>query len=155
VVDAPRQTDFALLWGGFFGLIGLVFSGLYPGSMVGVPGERFSNMAPPTFLMVSLLLFQIGVVEVLRPPMETILERPRWNAVNELINRLALPLFLFHMTGLAVWWFISWLVTRDLSDRTPDTVWWLTRPLAVIGPLLCTLPVIALFGRRWIRRPAA
>jgi hypothetical protein len=153
VVDAPRQTDFALLWGGLFGLIGLVFSGLYPGSMVGVPGERFSNMAPPTFLMVSLLLFQIGVVEVLRPRMETILERPRWKAVNELINRFALPLFLFHMTGLAVWWFISWLVTRDLSDRTPDTVWWLTRPLAVIGPLLCTLPVIALFGRRWINRP--
>jgi hypothetical protein len=35
------------------------------------------------------------------------------------------------------------------AHRTPpDAVWWLSRPLAVIGPLLCTLPVIYLFGRR-------
>jgi len=31
------------------------------------------------------------------------------------------------------------------------------RPLSVIGPLLCTLPVIFVFGRRWTRasRPSA
>ena len=28
-----------LLFGGLFLLVGLVFSGLYPGSMVGVPGQ--------------------------------------------------------------------------------------------------------------------
>ncbi|HET6215073.1 MAG TPA: acyltransferase, partial [Micromonosporaceae bacterium] len=67
VVEAPRRTDWALLWGGLFGLVGLVFSGLYPPSMVGVPGERFSNMAPPAFVIVALLLFQIGVTELLRP----------------------------------------------------------------------------------------
>ena len=27
--------------------------------------------------------------------------------------------------------------------------WWLLRPVAIIGPLLATLPVIYLFGRRW------
>ncbi|MFC7479433.1 acyltransferase [Luedemannella flava] len=74
VVAMPRQTDWSLLWGGLFGLAGLVGSGLYPGSMVGVPGERFSNMAPPTFVMVALLIFQIGVVEVLRPTLT-----PAWN----------------------------------------------------------------------------
>jgi S-adenosylmethionine hydrolase len=35
IVDAPRTNDWALLWTGLFGLIGLVGSGLYPGTMVG------------------------------------------------------------------------------------------------------------------------
>jgi peptidoglycan/LPS O-acetylase OafA/YrhL len=153
VVDAPRQLDWSLLWAGLFGLVGLVFSGLYPGSMVGVPGERFSNMAPPTFLIVALLIFQIGVVEVLRPRMALILERPRWRVANDLINRFALPLFLFHMTGMAVSRFLVWLATGNLDDPMPDAGWWLMRPLAVIGPLLCTLPVIWLFGRNWVKPP--
>ncbi len=154
VVKAPRQIDLSLLWGGLFGLVGLVFSGLYPGSMVGVPGERFSNMAPPTFVMVALLLFQIGAVEVLRPAMTDRLDRPRWRTVNEVINRFALPLFLFHTTGMAIARFLSWrFLGDDLQDKPVDAVWWATRPLAVIFPLLCTLPVIYLFGRRWVRAP--
>jgi hypothetical protein len=154
VVAAPRQVDWSLLWAGLFGLAGLVFSGLYPGSMVGVPGERFSNMAPPTFVIVALLLFQIGVVEVLRPSMVVLLERPRWTLVNETINRFALPLFLFHTTGMAIARFIMWrFFGDDLDDGPPDWSWWLLRPLAVLLPLLCTLPVIYLFGRRWVAKP--
>ena len=37
--------------------------------------------------------------------------------------------------------------------REPTFWWWLSRPLAFIGPLLFTLPVIYLFGRRWMRKP--
>ena len=53
--------------------------------------------------------------------------------------------------------FVTWLVFDvELDDRTPpDAVWWLSRPLAVIGPLLCTLPVIYVFGRRGRRTPPA
>jgi peptidoglycan/LPS O-acetylase OafA/YrhL len=152
IVNAPRQVDLAMLWAGLFGLVGMVFSGLYPGSMVGVPGERWSNMAPPTFVMVALLLFQIGVIEVLRPTMERVLQRPRWRLVNDTINRFALPLFLFHSTGMAIARFLLWFWTGHKSDRYPDLVWWLTRPLYLIGPLICTLPVIMLFGRRWVRQ---
>jgi peptidoglycan/LPS O-acetylase OafA/YrhL len=155
VVDAPRRVDWALLWSGLFGLVGLVFSGLYPGSMVGVPGERLSNMAPPTFVMVALLLFQIGAVEVLRPTMERVLRRPYWHTANETINRFALPLFLFHITGMAISRFLFWLWDRRLNDPSPDLIWWLSRPLAVIGPLVCTLPVIVFFGRRWGRSRTA
>ncbi|WP_283138283.1 acyltransferase family protein [Rhizohabitans arisaemae] len=155
IVRLPRRYDVALLWTGLFALFGLVFSGIYPGSMVGVPGDRLSNMAPPTFVIVALLIFQIGVVEVARPGMERLLERPLWHRVNETINRFALPLFLFHTTGMAIarglgWWFFG----NGFDDRVPpDLLWWIARPVAVIGPLLCTLPVIALFGRRWTRPP--
>ncbi len=156
VVDATRQFDWALLWAGLFGLVGLVSSGLYPASMVGVPGDRFSNMAPPTFVIVALLLFQIGTVELLRPTMERLLTRPRWRTVNQTVNRFALPLFLFHSTGMA----IALVLFRVLhlsrvGDRPTDLSWswWLMRPLALVAPLLCTLPVIALFGRRWAGAP--
>jgi len=160
LVDAPRRLDLALLWTGLFGLTGLVGSGLYPGSMVGVPGDKWSNMAPPTFVIIALLAFQMGVAEVLRPRMQRVLRRPRWAKANELINRFSLPLFLFHTTGMALYLVIGWalLGQRFVGNPEPDLLWWLERPIAVLGPLLCTLPVIWIFGRRWVsdarrRRP--
>ncbi|MGW5683979.1 acyltransferase family protein [Nonomuraea sp. NPDC003754] len=149
IVALPRRYDVAVLWTGLFGLFGLVYSGLYPGSMVGVPGDKLSNMAPPTFVIVALLIFQIGLVEVLRPTMERVLERPAWKRVNDTINRFALPLFLFHTTGMAIalgaWWALFGFPS---ADPRPNLMWWLERPFAIIGPLLCTLPVIYLFSRR-------
>jgi hypothetical protein len=152
IVDAPRHNDWALLWTGLFGLVGLVASGLYPGSMVGVPGERFSNVGPPTFVIVALLLFQIGVVELLRPRMRVLLARPRWKRANTLINDVALPLYLVHTTGMALFLFLVWLAFGlDFEARANvDAGWWLSRPLAIIGPLLCTIPVLWLF--RWVQR---
>jgi hypothetical protein len=152
IVDAPRRTDWSLLWAGLFGLVGLVGSGLYPGSMVGVPGERFSNMAPPTFVIVALLIFQVGVVELLRPKMQEVLQRDRWRRANDLINRFSLPLYLVHTTGLAVFLFLAWLLFGyEFTDHTDSPhltlMYWVTRPLAIVGPLVCTLPVIVLFTK--------
>ncbi|MBB2912559.1 hypothetical protein FHS43_003842 [Streptosporangium becharense] len=152
VVRLPRRFDAALLWTGLFALFGLVYSGIYPGSMVGVPGDRLSNMAPPTFVIVALLTFQVGLVEMVRPFMERLLERPGWQRVNETVNRFALPLFLFHTTGMAIWVALTWGLLGGApaaSVAPPDVFWWLERPLAVGGALVCTLPVIMLFGRRW------
>ncbi|MGS2644986.1 acyltransferase family protein [Streptosporangium sp. G12] len=154
VVALPRRFDVAILWTGLFALFGLVYSGIYPGSMVGVPGDKLSNMAPPTFVIVALLIFQIGLVEVLRPSMERLLERPRWQRVNETVNRFALPLFLFHTTGMAIWVALTWWLAGGGPGAgvRPDLFWWLERPLAVAGALVCTLPVIMLFGRKWTAR---
>ncbi|MFZ4718541.1 MAG: acyltransferase family protein [Ilumatobacteraceae bacterium] len=151
IVRAPRHTDWTMLYAGLFALAGLVFSGLYPGSMVGVPGER-SNMAPPTLVIVALVVFQAGVAEIMRPTMEVVLERPRWKRANSLINRFSMPLFLFHTTGMALWLAVRYLINGQNNDtREPTLNWWLFRPLSFIGPLLFTLPVIYLFGRRWVK----
>ena len=148
---ATRRVDWALLWAGLFGLAGLVFSGLYPGSMVGVPGER-SNMAPPTLCIVALVLFQAGVAEVLRPSMERRLPRPQWTQVNEVINRFSMPLFLFHTTGMALSRAVSYAIAGGENEATkPTGWWWLSRPLSFVLPLLFTMPVILLFGRRWVK----
>ena len=148
---ASRRADWTMLWGGLAGLAGLVFSGLYPGSMVGVPGER-SNMAPPTLCIVALVFFQAGVAEIIRPRIEPRLVEGGWRWFNERMRRFALPLFLFHSTGLALYLAVVYAVRgRNNEPRTPDLGWWLTRPLAFIGPLVVTIPVILLFGKQWVR----
>lgn len=153
LVRAPRQVDASLMWAGLFGLIGLVGSGLYPGSMVGVPGET-SNMAPPTLCIVALLAFQVGTAEIARPGLSRWLERPGPSRFVEVINRFAMPVFLFHTTGMAIGRGIIYAWNGRLAEATvPDLRWWLERPLYIAVSLVCTLPVIWLFNRRGRPRP--
>jgi len=155
IVSAHRRVAWSLALGGLFGLSALVYSDRYPGSMVGVPGDRFSNMAPPTMCIVALVFFQAGIAVLIRPRVvERLRTRVRWATVNRVVNRFSMPLFLFHSTGLAI---AFWLGRRVgfYSKREPDLRWWLFRPVSFIVPLLFTLPVIFLFGRRWLKDSGA
>lgn len=177
IAAGGRRMAWAFVWGGLFTLTALVYSGTYPGSMVGVPGDKFSNMAPPTVTIVALVFFQIGVIMLLRPWVsERLRTSARWQRVNETVNRYSMPLFLFHTTGFAIAIAIGFaiglntaggradLASRGLDvvnwvgtlfglqpQRRPDPLWWALRPFSFILPLLCTLPLIWLFGRRWTK----
>lgn len=151
VAGGPR-AGWAFLWAGLFALSALVYSGQYPGSMVGVPGDKFSNMAPPTICILALVSFQAGVAVLLRPWVLHRLETSRrWAAFNDVINRFSMPLFLFHTTGLAIAFWIGNRYFGLYAKRQPDLRWWAFRPVSFVGPLLFTLPVIYLFGRRWVK----
>jgi hypothetical protein len=145
-----RQQARIMTFAGLFGLIGLVFSGLYPGSMVGVPGED-SNMAPPTLCIIALTVLQVGVAELIRPSVLHALGRGgAFARATGVFTRFALPLFLFHTTGMALSRGVEWSIFGTQVEGTePTLMWWVLRPVAIIGPLLATLPVIYLFGRRW------
>ena len=72
------------------------------------------------------------------------------------ITRFALPLFLFHTTGMALSRAVEWTIFGNRTEAVQISwSWWLLRPVAIIGPLLATLPVIWLFGRRWQNKPPA
>lgn len=150
--QAPRfrQQAKVMTAAGLFALVGLVFSGLYPGSMVGVPGED-SNMAPPTVCIVALMVFQAGVAELLRPAVLHALGKGgAFAKATTVFTRFALPLFLFHTTGMALSRGVEWSIFGPQTEAVePTLMWWLLRPVSVVGPLLATLPVIYLFGRRW------
>lgn len=153
LLAAGRRTAWGLAWTGLFVLAALVGSGIYPGSMVGVPGERFSNMAPPTICIIALLLFQAGVALLLRPwVLHKLQTSERWAATSAVINRFSLPLFLFHSTGMALWAAFGHFVLHSRNQREPTMQWWLTRPFAFIGPLIFTLPIIFLLGRRYVKK---
>lgn len=154
LVALGRRVAWGMMWGGLFGLAALVGSRLYPGSMVGVPGEKVSNMAPPTICILALLLFQAGVALLIRPwVLERLRTSARWATVSEVINRFSLPLFLFHSTGMALWAAFGHFVLHDEQVRRPDLQWWLSRPIAFVGPLVLTLPIIFVLGRQYVKKP--
>ena len=154
LVAVGRRLAWGMMWGGLFTLAALVGSRIYPGSMVGVPGEKFSNMAPPTITILALLMFQAGVALLLRPwVLGRLQTSERWARTNDVINRFSLPLFLFHSTGMALWAAFGHFVLHNEQIRRPDAQWWLTRPIAFVGPLILTLPVILLLGRKYVKKP--
>jgi hypothetical protein len=154
LVAMGRRVAWGLTWAGLFTLTALVGSRIYPGSMVGVPGEKFSNMAPPTICILALLMFQAGVALLVRPwVLHRLRTSDRWAHTSDVINRFSLPLFLFHSTGMALWAAFGHFVLHSDQLRRPDAQWWLTRPIAFVGPLVLTLPVILVLGRQYVKKP--
>lgn len=153
MVDAYRRLGWMMLFSGMFTLLALTGTGLYPRSMVGVPGDDISNMGPPTLAMVGLVMLQAGLALLLRPAVLRRLESSRrWQWFNTVANNFALPVYLFHTTGMAIAIGLLYLLFGYLPPSTPDLAWWLTRPLWLLLPLLCTLPIIYLFSGRVTRK---
>ncbi len=144
---APRRFGHVLVLIGFGALLGLTNMGLYPRSMVGTTSalDRFSNMGPPTLPIVALLVLQTGLVVTYRDRLEAWAQRPAVAARVGWLSRNAMPVFLWHSVGFATFFVVmraAWTV-----PESPSALWWVTRPLWLIGPALCTLPLMALSAR--------
>ena len=154
LAEAPRQVAWSLLWAGGFALVALTSFGLYPRSMVGVPGDRFSNMGPPTLVIGALLLLQVGLALLVR---EWVIDRlhtsRRWAAVNEIANRFSLPVYLFHTSAFALAVAAGYLIFGYAPPAVANAEWWAQRPLWLMLPALMVGPVIWLFARRAPRVP--
>lgn len=80
--------------------------------------------------------------------MLTRMERPRWVRFRTLVNTYAMPLYLLHSTGMAIALYGFWRLTGRRADTIEISgMWWATRPLAVVVPLLITLPLLWGYGR--------
>jgi hypothetical protein len=105
LLRAPRAVGYGLVALGVAGLVGLLTLG-YPGSMVGVPGERWSNMSPPTLAIVALTVLQVGLVRLGHPAVPRFLARH--TAVLDVANRYGMPVFLFHLTAFLLAQAVGW-----------------------------------------------
>ncbi|MFD0422771.1 acyltransferase family protein [Streptomyces parvus] len=148
-----RLRRAALLAGG--GLVtatALVAFGPYPLSMVGMPGEKVSNMAPPTLALLAHGLWLVGAVELLRAPAARVLERPRvWRTVVA-ANGVAMTAFLWHLT--AMFGVYGALLALDVALPEPaSAVWWAQVPLRLALAAALTAALVAAF--RTFERPAA
>ena len=147
-INMPRQQIWGVVWGGLFGLIGLVWAGLYPASMVGVPGDKFSNMAPPSLAIVALLVFQVGVLMLIRPWVMERIDRPRWTWFTNKLSDYSMPLYLLHTTGMVISVVVVYIITGERYELwSVSGWWWITRPLAIILPFIATLPLLLLYGK--------
>ncbi|MET8883066.1 acyltransferase family protein [Streptomyces rubiginosohelvolus] len=148
-----RLRRAALLAGG--GLVtaaALVALGPYPLSMVGMPGEKVSNMAPPTLALLAHGLWLVGAVELLRAPAARLLERPRvWRTVVA-ANGVAMTAFLWHLT--AMFGVYGALLALDVALPEPaSAAWWTQVPLRLALAAALTAALVAAF--RTFERPAA
>lgn len=139
---APKRFGHALMLIGFSGLVGLTNMGLYPRSMVGTTSaaDRFSNMGPPTLPILALLIFQVGLVVAHRDRIVEVAARPRVQRFIAWLSANAMPLFLWHAVGFAMFYALMRFIASVPEE--PSVEWWLTRPLWVVGPALCTLPLL-------------
>ena len=131
---------------GYGAMLLAVTVGPYPTSMVGLPGEEVSNMAPPTAALLAQGIGICGLAVVLRPVMTRVLGRARVWAAVVVASPYAMTAFLWHLTAL-----MAVLVTaRAVGVEQPAVAsvgWWLTRPLLFAVLALVTAALVAVFVR--------
>jgi hypothetical protein len=131
---------------GYGAMLLAVTVGPYPTSMVGLPGEEVSNMAPPTAALLAQGIGICGLAVVLRPVMTGVLARARVWAAVVVVSPFAMTAFLWHLTAL-----MAVLVTaRAVGVEQPAVAsvgWWLTRPLLFALLALVTTALVAVFVR--------
>ncbi|HVM35609.1 MAG TPA: acyltransferase [Actinomycetota bacterium] len=154
LVRAGRRGHLALAAAGLLGLMVLTSTPVYPGSMVGLPTDRVSNMDPPTICIIALAMWQVGVAMIARERVSRRLARDRtWAAVIG-INTVIMTSFLWHLSALL----IAVGILYPLGWPQPQggtTAWWLLRIpwISILAAILFGL--VALFGRFERPRPHA
>ncbi|MER5342201.1 acyltransferase [Streptomyces mirabilis] len=144
--DGKLRRPYLLAGAGLAGVVLLVAYGPYPLSMVGMPGEKISNMAPPTFALLCHGLWLVGGVESLRGPARRWLRRPRvWRAVVA-ANGVSMTAFLWHLTAmLGVY---GALLALGVGLPEPATgAWWAQVPVRVVVAGGVTALLVTVFRR--------
>lgn len=131
---------------GLAGMVALMTFGPYPGSMVGLSTDEFSNMDPPTLMILALILWEVGAAMMLRAVVSRWLGRLRVWAGVIFVNSVIMTIFLWHLTamlaGIGVLYPLGWPQPPVGSGE-----WWALRPVWV-GTLVVVLSgFVLLFGR--------
>ncbi|BCJ47437.1 acyltransferase [Actinoplanes ianthinogenes] len=102
-----RRHGLALTVGGVVAGAVLVLVAGYPASAVGVPGDNWSNLDPPSLFALALAAAQLGVFLLLRPRLAAGLRRPALWLPVVVLNLAAMTLFCWHQTALLLVSFAS------------------------------------------------
>ncbi|MGQ0849266.1 MAG: acyltransferase family protein [Actinomycetota bacterium] len=132
----------------------LVGLGPYPVAMVGFTTEGITNTFPPKVTLITIALLQAGLLLALEGPTRRLLDRTRVWAATILVNGRIMTLYLWHLTAMvAVIGGSLLLGGLGLRVAADTPVWWLTRPLWMLGLTVATLPFLVVFGRYERPRP--
>ncbi|MEU9377931.1 acyltransferase [Streptomyces sp. NPDC048255] len=144
--DGRIRRPALLAAAGLAGAVLLVAYGPYPLSMVGMPGERVSNMAPPTFALLCHGMWLVGAVQLLARPATAWLRRPRvWRGVVA-ANGIAMTAFLWHLSAMLGVYGVQ--LALGLALPAPaSAAWWAQVPVRVLAAIALTGLFVALFRR--------
>jgi H+/Cl- antiporter ClcA len=103
-------------------------------------------------MMLSMALWSIGAVMLLRPYLASWLRRLRvWKTVIA-VNVVVMTLFLWHMTAYLIAVLVLWPLGFGKQGDTTAS-WWIERPLWEVVPAILLFALIWMFGR--FERPSA
>ena len=147
-LDALRATTVcrrtAVALGGLVALATAIAVGPYPAAMVGVPGERVSNMAPPTFAVILLAIFQIGLLASAAGPLERFAARHR-EALDQ-AGRWSMTVFVWHLLAWVGFYALLQAGGGHVAGEVTGA-WWSARPLWLIGPGVVAVPLCMVTAR--------
>ncbi|MDQ2587005.1 phospholipase A2 [Saccharothrix yanglingensis] len=123
-------------------LLALITFGGYPRTMMALPGERASNLSPPTVCLLVLGLAQICVVLLLRDRVTAWLEGHRQRQVVDFARAAPMTVYLGYLTALA-----ALVGVLGVLDGRAAFDWVVTRPRWLAVLVLLLLPVLLLFHR--------
>jgi hypothetical protein len=104
----PKRIGYGLVAAGTLGLTTLVVVAGYPGWLVGVSTEKWSNMSPPTAAIVALIVLQAGLIRLAYPVVARVLAAPAAGRVLRQVNRYGVPVYLFHLSALLLATVVGW-----------------------------------------------
>jgi hypothetical protein len=112
--------------------------GPYPRSMVGMPGEKISNMAPPTVALTLHAVALVCLVGVFWGQLARVCARPRiWHGICAL-GAVAMSLYLWHITAIILVTLAEHTLGLDRGHVSADWFW-----LSTLGHLAVTLVCVA------------
>jgi hypothetical protein len=117
----------------------------YPISMVGMPGEPISNMAPPTLALALHSVALVAIVGLAWPALSRLCANPRvWQAVV-LAGAVAMTTYLWHLTALVG---VTVLEHELHLDRGPvgPFAFWLATALHILVFLIATAALVLLMA---------
>lgn len=113
---------------GLVGLVVAVTAGPYPLSMVGMPGDTFSNMGPPTVCLVALTVVHVFGALALRPRLVVLSGAGSVRRAVGWLSARSMTVYLWHLTAMFV---VVGVVTVFANVDLPvgwTSSWWVTRP---------------------------
>lgn len=142
-----RWQPVALFAGGLVALFALTHVGPYPLSMVGVPGERIANNAPPTITLIALGLAQAGLGLMARPMLTRLLERRTIAAAVLGLNLNAMTILLWHFTALVITALAILPSGVVPTFASGSGAFWLVRMASVLVYAIPLAGLVVVFGR--------
>jgi surface polysaccharide O-acyltransferase-like enzyme len=129
--------------------------GLYPVSMIGVPGQSIQNTSPPTLALLALAAVQAGLLVAAAPTVTGWLRRARWRHLLATANKNVLALYLWHMVPVVAVALVGYPTGLLAQPDLGSGLWWLWRLVwvAILSAVTAAELLLLWLGRSFFARP--
>lgn len=127
----------------------LIWSGEYPVSMIGVPGQAVQNTTPPSVAMLAFGCAQAGLAIALAPALNRALGAGPVRRVLSTANSNVMALYLWHMIPVVIVAIVAYPAGLLPQPVEGTAAWWLARlAWVVVLSLVTALEMVLLWWQR-------